>query len=434
MPTTITTSERKRQELMSEEISEIISYRPHWLIRRGNFIFLLVVASLLLATIFIQYPDIVRGAGRLVAVNAPKPAIAHKDGKLVAIVASFNQQVVKGQHLAYIESTANYQDVLLLYNWLGVALAKMSKDSFFALSAIPLSAAINLGELQSAYQAFGQEWMEQKQIFGEGYYRQKEAALQKDLIYTARLKETLRQQENLQRQERAIQLTEFAAYDSLARDKVIAPVEVNKFKNNLLAKEQSLIQTSGQLINNDVAAHNKKKELLELQKTVQEQKQKFLSALLTLKSMTEVWIHDHAVTAPEDGMLSLASPLQVNEQVSANQELFYVQPTTTQYYVQVMTGQAGLGKISEEQTVRLKADSYPSEEYGYLNGIVRSVAAFPNRRDSFLVQVELLNGLKTTYGKTLFFRNGLSVRAEIMTDNRTLFDRFFEPLKKLWNR
>lgn len=415
-----------------EAVQEIISYRPHWMIRRGNVIFFSVILLLLALTLFIQYPDVVTGSARLVALNAPKTVAAHKEGKLIAIPVSSQQRVTKRQHLAYIESTADYKEVLGMNQWVTAAIERTRRGSFENLATTTLPSYYNLGELQTTYQSFGHEWGESKQFFGSGYYQKKKLSLQQDLAFNARLKANINQQQALTKQEQGLQKTEYDAYDSLAKEKLVAPMELNKYKSGLLGKEQTLAQTAAQLINNDVAAHSKQKELLDLQKQVLDQQQKLLTALLLLKSEAEKWMHQYVVIAPEDGTVFFITTIQPNEQVTAGQELFYIQPGASTYYAQLMAGQSGLGKVAEGQAVRLKVESYPSEEYGYVKGIVTSIASFPNRRDSFLVKVDLPNGLKTAYNKEIFFRNNLLARAEIITDDRKLFDRFFDPLKKLW--
>ncbi len=82
----------------------------------------------------------------------------------------------------------------------------------------------------------------------------------------------------------------------------------------------------------------------------------------------------------------------------------------------------------------IKVESYPSSEFGHLAGNIAYISNMPNRKDSFLVKVNLQNGLKTNYGKTIFFRNNLAAQAEIITDDRKLFDRFMGQLKQVWQR
>lgn len=96
-----------------------------------------------------------------------------------------------------------------------------------------------------------------------------------------------------------MQDTEYKAYQSLAKDKVIAPLELNQYKSKLIAKEQSLKQLDVQITNNDISSHGKQKEILELEKQVTGEQQKFHSALLVLKSDIEKWVQQYVLAAPE---------------------------------------------------------------------------------------------------------------------------------------
>ena len=116
--------QQSSDELISEEVKEIISYRPHWMIRKGNVLFFIVLASLLALTWFIKYPDIVNGSTRLVALNAPKLISSKTEGKLVKLFVSNEEEVQKNQHLGYMETTADYEEITKLKNWMTRRLAK----------------------------------------------------------------------------------------------------------------------------------------------------------------------------------------------------------------------------------------------------------------------------------------------------------------------
>src|SRR5205085_2603271 len=132
---------------------------------------------------------------------------------------------------------------------------------------------------------------------------------------------------------------------------------------------------------NDMAAHSKRKELLDLNKFKVDQELSCFSNLLTLKNAIESWVEKYIVTATEDGTIFFINALQENQMVPGGEELFYIQSKSLSYYGEMMLGQAGLGKVREGQRVILKVSSYPSEEYGYLEGMVKSIADLPNRRD-----------------------------------------------------
>jgi HlyD family secretion protein len=107
-----------QHELISDEVNEVISHQPHWIVRRGNMIFLLILFFLLSLTWFIKYPDVVNASARLVAINPPKLITARSEGRLLKLFVANEQSVTKDQHLGYIESTAKYEQVIELQVWI----------------------------------------------------------------------------------------------------------------------------------------------------------------------------------------------------------------------------------------------------------------------------------------------------------------------------
>lgn len=292
----------------------------------------------------------------------------------------------------------------------------------------------NLGELQTGYEEFYKVQSETQQLLANGYYQQKKKALQKDIDYLRSISANAQQQEQLLYKEYELQKIEFKARESLAKDKVIAPLEFNQDKEKMLLKQQGLEQMKAQIINNNISDHNKQKEVLYLQKYFSDQEQQFRSALLTLKSKVEEWMQQYIVVAPEEGKLLFVSFLLENQLLAAGQELFYIQPMQSSYYGEMLVAQNGLGKVRTGQSIIIKIQSYPSNEFGYLRGMVAYIANMPGKRDSFSIKVNLPQGLKTNYGKTIVFRNNLLAYAEIITDNRRLVDRFWGQLKEMIER
>jgi len=422
----------QNEELVSDEIREIVSYRPHWIIRKGNIVFLMILTLLIILTYIIQYPDIVNASARLVALNPSKVVNAKREGKIIQLFAENEQTVKKDQHLGFIESTASYNEVMILYKWTQGIIDSTPGYKYDVLEKKPLPALQNLGDLQADYQRFQNELQLTRQTLADGYYRKKLTALKKDLQYMSLLKDNIYRQQKLQQQDQELQQNEYKAYEKLAEEKVIAPIELNQYKSKLLAKNQGMEQVESQLTNNDVNSHAKQKEILETYKQVVDQQQRFYSSLLELKSLIEQWVHNYVLQAPEDGKLFYVATLKENQLISQDQSLFYVEPEETNYYAELTAGQRGFGKIKVGQQVRIKVESYPDAEFGYLNGTVNYISGMPSRRDSFLIKVELPNGLQTNYHKNIFFRNNLSAQAEIVTVNRRLIERFFTQLKQIW--
>jgi multidrug resistance efflux pump len=420
--------------LVSNEMAELISYRPHWVIRKGNAIFLFILFLLLAFTWFIKYPDIVKGSVKLVAIDAPKLLVAKTEGKLQKLVVVNEQDVEQGQPLAFLQSTADPQQVILLRNEISAIEPFILRDSLEIVLNKSFPAFDQLGGIQGAYEDFQGTLKETIQLLANGYYQQKKKALQRDLYYLTAIQTNTREQQDLIKQDVDLQQKEYVANESLAKDKVIAPLELNQNKSKVIGKQQSLAQMNAQMINNSIAEQAKRKEMLDLQKYVTDQQLKFRSSLFTLKSKVEEWIQQYVIIAPEKGKVLFTSFLQENQLLTSGQELFYLQPHQSLYYGQMLASQTGLGKIKTGQRVLIRVESFPSNEFGYLTGRVSYISTIPTARDSFLIKVDLPRGLETNYNKTIFFRNGLMAGAEVLTDNRRLFDRFLGQLKDLGRR
>ncbi len=428
------TKSNYHDELISDEVQNLISYRPHWIIRKGNVFFFVILSLLLASTWLIKYPDVIKGSLKLVAVNAPKLLAARTDGKLEKLLVNNDQDVQQGQPLAFLQSSGRHEQVLALKTWIGRIEPFIDEGHFEVLLSDPLPLFNQLGEMQTTYQDFQNTSKETSQILVNGYYQRKKQSLLKDERYLASIQQNEKQQQQLLMQDYELQQFEYNANESLSKDKIIAPVELNQSKSKVIAKAQGLRQMDAQLINNNMAGLNKKKEILDLEKYISDQQQKFRSELFNMKNKIEAWIQQYIVIAPEDGKVLFRSFLQENQLVSSGEELFYIKPPQNSYYGQMTVSQTGLGKIKAGQKVLIRIESFPSNEFGFITGIISYISEMPNPRDSFLIKVDLPKGLQTNYNKTIFFRNNLAADAEVMTDSRKLFDRFWGQLKDIIKR
>jgi multidrug resistance efflux pump len=421
----------ENQQLISTEVQEIISYRPHWIIRKGNFFFFLILLAVVVGTWFIQYPDIVTGSLRIVAVDCPKTITAKSEGNLIKLLVKNEVQVEQGQPVAFMQSTGKHEEVLELKNWIGIIEQPVTTENIEAVLQNPLPVLANLGELQTDYESFRLQLNETVQILQSGYYQQKKKALQTDVTFLYQLKSNLDKQKELLKQEYEVQKKDYNVKDALTKEKVIAQLELNQDKGKMLLKEQGLEQMAAQIINSNIASHNKQKELLEHQKYVMDQRLKFQAALLNLKSKTVDWVNRYVLTAQQSGKLFYTSFITENQTVAKGTELFYVQPPTGEYFGLLTAGQNGIGKIAKGQGVLIRVQGYPSEQFGYLKGEVAYISNLPNRNDSFLIRVELPKNLRTNQRYQIQFMNNLLASAEIVTEKRRLLERFTGKLYEL---
>ena len=420
------------------EMEEIISKQPPFIVRWGTVYFLLLLVLVGIISWYIQYPDIVVASAKLNSVNAPKAVITKTEGKLVKIVATENESVQQGQVLAYMESIANPASVnnislqLDSINWL-IGQSRTDEIIKYFPGYNHLQLLNNLGELQTPYQTFIQSFITFKDFLSNGFFLQKKKMLLTDMLNIQKLDTILASQKTLLAQDVALSNESFDASKSLAADKVISALDYRNEKSKLIAKQLSLPQINSAIVANESQQNEKRKEIAELDNQVLVEKNTFVQALQTMKSQVQLWEFKYLLKAPVDGVVSFAGFFQENQEIKPGQPLFYVQPANTTYFVEMLVPQYNFGKIKPGQKVLLKFKAYPYEQYGEVTGKI----AFIHQTVSdsgYLVKVVLPNGLTTNRSKTLQYRNGLLAEAEIITQDMRLLQRFYYNLMKQVSR
>jgi hypothetical protein len=91
---------------------------------------------------------------------------------------------------------------------------------------------------------------------------------------------------------------------------------------------------------------------------------------------------------------------------------------------------ANSGKVKPDQTVYIRLDNYPYQEYGLLKGVVSTIAPVP-RAAHYAMEVALPDGLVTSFGRRLEFRQEMQGQAGIVTEDLRLLERIFYQIRKL---
>ncbi|MGI4871608.1 MAG: HlyD family efflux transporter periplasmic adaptor subunit [Janthinobacterium lividum] len=418
-------------ELRSEEMQELLARPPQWLLRWGItavFLILLLVAA---GAWVIRYPDLVHASFQLTAANAPKAVVTRTEGKIMRLLVQDGQQVPAGAPLAYLESTASHDEVRRLARELAAAWPLARGGNLEGLQRINFAAYHQLGELQSAYQTFEQAHIQLRAYLAGGFYSQKKAVLRQELGDLQLLARQLQQQRVLQGQDARLALDEVEAQRRLAALKVIPALELKREESKNIGRQLTYQQTAATLLNNTSAQRAKQKELLELDKQVAEGRDQFLQALNTLQSAAEAWQAKYVLAAPVGGRVSFAGIVQENQSVPTGRELFYVAPPSAGYVGELRVPQQNAGKVQVGQAVLVRFAGFPYQEFGAVRGRITAIANIPFKDSVFLARVALPTGLKTTYGKSLAYKTGMTASAEGITADNRLLEKLFYQLRSV---
>ena len=153
------------------------------------------------------------------------------------------------------------------------------------------------------------------------------------------------------------------------------------------------------------------------------QKNTFIQALQTIKSQVQAWQFKYLLKAPVAGTVSFTGFFRENQEIKIGQTLFYVQPDSISYFVEMLISQYNFGKVKKGQQVLLKFQAYPFEQYGAVVGKIDYINTTAS--DSGLP-----DGLITNYKKPLLYRNGLFAQVDIIAENMRLLQRFYYNLAR----
>ncbi len=104
----------ENSKLHSEEVQDIITKPPAWIMKWGITLCILILLMLGILSSMIHYPDLIKTHVVIYANGSSKPITANTNGRLLKLLVSNNQTVVKDQPLAFIEAAQVHEDVLKL--------------------------------------------------------------------------------------------------------------------------------------------------------------------------------------------------------------------------------------------------------------------------------------------------------------------------------
>lgn len=418
-------------QLHSEGVQDILTLPPHWMIRWGNTVIMVILLLILLMSYVIKYPEFVPSQVIISSSNPPEKLEARTNSKVEEIFVEDHQKVTKNQLLLVLQSTADYRDVIRLRNIMD------SLDSR-ALPHFPLAevARFKLGEVQADYNAFAKALTDEQLYTRLQPYSPDFAAAERSLTESRNRIRTLQQQKELEQKKYEVSKREFDRYQELFKEKVVSAAEMGQEKIKFLQAEQNLE-------NLNVTISQLQESILGIEKTrsgvaINAQKDQINLSSQTaqlfeqLRRAVKSWEQNYLFISSVDGVVGFQQFLGKNQFVKSGDILVAVMPEDKNMLIgRLQVPATNSGKVKEGQKVLLKLDNYPYQEFGSVQGRVKSIANTPDKDGNYYVNVILPDGLKTSFHKTLAFDKELKGNAEIVTQDLRLIERFFYQLRKL---
>jgi multidrug resistance efflux pump len=414
-------------ELRSKALTEIISSKPPFVLRWGTSIFFVLLIVLLGLTYFVQQPETLTSKATLLATNAPKIVIANYEGRLVNLFAKEGEQVKKGTTIGYIEARAIHDIVLKLDAELQILQQKLMRNTLNARFNLSFNNYNSLGELQNDFQNFSKAYLDYNMYLKDGFAFRKRNMLLNDKKILEQLHNNLVKQKQLEIVDYELTKKNVEANTQLHKEKYLSDYDMRNETSKKLSKEKALPQMDNSIISNIGQQQNKSREILELDNTISQQQTIFLQQLNNMLQAIANWKHKYILTAPIDGIVNFNKLYNENQQIKLGEKICFINPKDNNYFVETTLMQQKLGSIQRGQNVLLDFTSYDVNEYGYVTGKIDFISNIPND-SGYYARVILTNGLKTTYNKEIYFKEGLIAKAHVVTKNMRLIHKIYNSL------
>lgn len=417
--------------LRSEQVQEVLETPPNWLIRWGSLVMLGLILLFFLLACIIKYPEFISSTIIISSQNPPEKIEVRIDSRIEKLIAKDQATVKKGDLLMVLESAADDRDIHQVKRILDSLSTK-------ELSKFPLQlvSGFRLGEVQEDYNAFAKA-LEEEILFTnlQPYAAEEVTALKGITDYKERVA-NLKQQYILESSK--LQLTEknYKRSESLHREGVIAALELENEKVKLLEAQRNFKNTEISIAQLEETILNFKKLKSGADVNIVKEKTSYSSAsillLEKLKKALRQWEKTYLIYASIDGTLSYLQFLGEKQFVKAGSTLLSILPNNRQVTIgQMHIGAQNQGKIKINQKVLIKLDNYKYQEYGIVQGKIKSIALVQDKDSKYYIEIALPHGLQTSYHKTIAFDKELSGTADIVTEELTLAERIMSQLRSL---
>lgn len=410
------------------EINEILGKPPAWIVRWGNTLLLIIFIVFLTISWIIQYPDVIETTFVLQSKNNPTEIIANYSGHIEEIFVADHALVKSGDVIGIIKNTADFESI----SELELRINDFTNGKGFTLP----NQSLKLGDLQPYYSTFLQTLKENNFLINSKYTQDNKTQYQNQINNLQKSIDELQNIESVALKELGLIKKQFLDKQSLYSSGVIDRFELESYKSKEYEKEKEIKQLKLNIIDKNKEINQLKSQIVQLNQTNETSKNAQSIQLLEdanlLKSKISEWKFKYLLIAPTSGLLSYAQNRQKGQYIQEKEVVFNILPQNQindpdSISVSIYLPQTGSGKVEIGQKCQLKLDAYPSTEFGFLEGVIKSKSLVP-KDNKYYIEISLLNGMVTSYNKKIEKSQQMTGTALIITDKKRLLKRIIEKI------
>ena len=424
--------------LYSDEIQEIMGKIPGKILKIGLSIIFGTILLLLVGSYFFKYPEIISCPITLTTINPPQGLYARSTGLISKLAVYEHDTVRRGDLVAVLESTADYEDTKLLKLFLINLQEVDTWDSIVSSKNLPIN--LSLGELQSNYLQLFKALNNFKQYLNQSYLPLKIKLQNEKINKKKNAFNKLRYREQLQFNSFKLAEKQFHR-DSAFYHRFTDAVSLTEYEKTVqiyLQNKSSFLSFCASVCEAENDILLQKEELINLQilykKELYTHDQQLDEAYSLLSEQYNQWESKYILKSNIDGLITLSNFWSKNQAVNTGERIATVVPFEQIRIIGRATiDMVSIGKVKKGQIVNIKLKSFPYMEFGLLKGVVNNVSLIPEKGKGYIAEIELLNGMQSSYSQEMKFIQETEGTAEIITKDRRLLDRLINPLKSKIN-
>ena len=417
--------------IRSEAITKILEEKPTTLMRWGTLFILLAITAIIVASWFIKYPDVVKSDVVITDATPPIPVTTKTQGLLAEIFVEEGAIVEKGDKLAVIKSSAQLSDVEEI-NEILLKFDPYNTNTFFLLDSLEsdVTEQLELGEIRPSFNSLinaiksykiGYQTPDSKIATYQSRINSLKRLISDEEQKIPKLEVNIKLQDSLKaREQNRMATNKGAGSESLERiisNRIDLEQDLLNYKASIETKKLEISDLQSQIILTKQA--NTRGSSLAFEEI--DKKKKYL------KDQLKEWEKRYLMVAPEKGQISFYEKKTDNSKYfKSGERVMAILPINNEEVIgKVALDVRHNGKVNEAQNVLIKLSSYPYQEFGKIRGKVRYKADIA--KDNLVaLEIELTNGLTTTNGKEIPQEQQLTGIAEIITEEKRLFQRIYE--------
>ncbi|MDF1694685.1 MAG: hypothetical protein P1U56_02585 [Saprospiraceae bacterium] len=413
------------------QIHDLIGNPPGWLLRSGITMVAIVTSILLTGSCYFEYPDKLIGEGVLTSDAPPIELVSRSTGYIERIYAHEGCNVKKGEAVLFINNTTDQTQIIQLEHWIK---KYNTIEDIKMMLQLDFVKGLQLGSLQNDYASLELRFNELQQTLRDDIVFQQINNINREIQKIGVLNGSHNKEMEIYGKELELSRVDYSRNKKLEIEGAISRAEFEKFHAVLLQKERQFEGMNNILIQNRIRIDQLEMEKLNLKQKRSKALQNYtfsISEIISrIKTSIENWNKTYIVEAPIDGKVTYLKGVSDQKNIKQGQAIGYIIPTDNQInYVTAEFPGVNIGKVEKGQDVIIKFDGYPYKEYGVLTSKVSVVSKIPEEnRDGRLMyelKIPIPNTIITDYQDTIQYKPQMSVTAEVITENKTVFSRIF---------